>query len=101
MNLTFDRDGIKFYFKDEGSGVPFVYQHGLGADITQPFSFFTGGHRGIRLLSMDCRAHGQTRPLGPEEKIALSTFADDVVATPVAKSGTRLGVGRQRDIAEK
>lgn len=80
MNLTFDRDGIKFYFKDEGNGVPFVYQHGLGADITQPFSFFAGGHRGIRLLSMDCRAHGQTRPLGPEDKISISTFADDVVA---------------------
>ncbi len=80
MNLTFDRDGLKFYFKDEGNGVPFVYQHGLGADITQPFSFFAGGHRGMRLLSLDCRAHGQTRPLGPEEKISISTFADDVVA---------------------
>ncbi len=80
MNLTFDRDRLKFYFKDEGNGVPFVYQHGLGADITQPFSFFAGGHRGMRLLSLDCRAHGQTRPLGPEEKISISTFADDVVA---------------------
>lgn len=80
MNLTFDRDGLKFLFKDEGTGVPFVYQHGLGADSTQPFSFFTGGHRGIRLLAMDCRAHGQTRPLGAEDKINISALADDVVA---------------------
>ncbi|NUM54048.1 MAG: alpha/beta fold hydrolase [Candidatus Hydrogenedentes bacterium] len=80
MPLTFDRDSLKFHFRDEGTGVPFVYQHGLGADVSQPFSFFVGGHRGIRLISMDCRAHGQTRPLGPEDKLNIGALADDVVA---------------------
>lgn len=80
MLFPFDRDSIKFQFQEEGQGLPFVYQHGLGADVSQPFSFFVGGHRGIRLMSLDCRAHGHTRPVGPEEKISIATFADDVVA---------------------
>ena len=80
MLFPFDHDSIRFQFQEEGQGLPFVFQHGLGADVSQPFSFFTGGHRGIRLLSLDCRAHGQTRPVGPEEKISIASFADDVVA---------------------
>ena len=35
---------------------------------------------GIRLLGFDCRAHGQTHPLGPPEKISLQSFADDLLA---------------------
>ncbi|MBM3290834.1 MAG: alpha/beta fold hydrolase [Candidatus Hydrogenedentes bacterium] len=78
--MHFDRDGIRFHYRDEGAGIPFVYQHGLGADLSQPFSFFAGGHRDVRLMAMDCRGHGQTRPLGPEERIGIASFADDVVA---------------------
>lgn len=78
--MHFDRDGIRFHYRDEGDGVPFVYQHGLGGDLAQPWGFFEGGHDGIRLLSMDCRAHGDTRPVGPEDKIGIASFADDVVA---------------------
>ncbi len=36
--------------------------------------------RGIRLLTLDCRAHGATQPLGDESKLGFDTFADDVVA---------------------
>jgi pimeloyl-ACP methyl ester carboxylesterase len=35
---------------------------------------------GYRLLALDCRAHGNTRPLGDLEKIRLSNFADDLLA---------------------
>ena len=80
MLFPFDHDSIKFQFQEEGTGLPFVYQHGLGSDVSQPFSFFAGGHRGIRLISLDCRAHGHTRPVGPEEKISIASFADDVIA---------------------
>jgi len=93
MSLTFDRESIKFLFRDEGTGVPFVYQHGLGADVSQPFSFFVAGHSGLRLLSMDCRAHGQTRPLGPEDKIGIASFADDVVALMDFRKVERAVVG--------
>lgn len=35
---------------------------------------------GVRLLAFDCRAYGKTVPLGPEEKISIPSFADDLCA---------------------
>lgn len=91
--MHFDRDGIRFHYRDEGEGVPFVYQHGLGGDLAQPWGFFEDGHDGIRLLSMDCRAHGDTRPVGPEDKIGIASFADDVVACMDKRTIERAAVG--------
>ncbi|GMU92309.1 MAG: hypothetical protein AMXMBFR4_13670 [Candidatus Hydrogenedentota bacterium] len=76
----FEWDNIRFHYVDEGDGTPFVFQHGLGGDLSQPCGFFSEGHDGVRLISMDCRAHGETRPLGPLDKISMAAFADDVVA---------------------
>jgi pimeloyl-ACP methyl ester carboxylesterase len=76
---AFTYDGINFHYRDEGSGLPFFFQHGLGADLNQPFSLCQPPP-GIRLISFDARAHGQTRPVGPEEKISLSGSADDLLA---------------------
>jgi pimeloyl-ACP methyl ester carboxylesterase len=75
----FDDDGIRFHYRDEGAGVPFFFQHGLGADLTQPFSLCQPP-TGIRLIGFDTRAHGQTTPVGLEEKISFNTFADDLRA---------------------
>ena len=75
----FEHDKISFHYRDEGQGLPFFFQHGLGADITQPFDLFHPP-AGIRLIAFDCRAHGETRPVGDLEKIRLSTFADDLRA---------------------
>jgi pimeloyl-ACP methyl ester carboxylesterase len=78
---TFEHDGISFNYLDEGdpSGLPFLFQHGLGGDLNQPSSVFSLPE-GVRLLSMDCRGHGQTRPLGHPEKLSFDAFADDVAA---------------------
>ncbi len=76
---TFLHDEIHFHYRDTGSGVPFVFQHGLGADVSQTFDLFTPPP-GFRLLSFDCRAHGETRPVGDPEKISIDTFADDLRA---------------------
>ncbi len=76
---VFRRDGIDFYYQMEGSGIPFFFQHGLGADVAQPFGLFRPPG-GIRLIGFDCRAHGRTRPVGPPEKISLAAFADDLLA---------------------
>jgi pimeloyl-ACP methyl ester carboxylesterase len=73
----FTHDGIQFHYRDTGSGVPFVFQHGLGADTQQTFELFQPP-RGFRLLSFDCRGHGETRPLGPEEKISVAQSAEDL-----------------------
>ena len=76
---TFLHDEIHFHYRDTGSGVPFVFQHGLGADVSQTFGLFTPPP-GFRLLGFDCRAHGETRPVGDPEKISIDTFADDLRA---------------------
>ncbi len=79
VSRAFEHDGIKFNYQSAGSGVPFFFQHGLGADLTQPFGIFRPPP-GIQLLSMDCRAHGKTTPVGPEDKISLASFANDLLA---------------------
>jgi pimeloyl-ACP methyl ester carboxylesterase len=75
----FHHDELKFYFQETGSGVPFVFQHGLGGDVNQPFGLFRPPS-GFRLIAFDCRAHGQTVPVGDENKISILSFADDLAA---------------------
>ncbi len=79
ISRLFEHDGIKFHYQTAGSGVPFIFQHGLGADLTQLFGLFQPPP-GIQMISMDCRAHGQTTPVGPDDKISLASFADDLLA---------------------
>ncbi|HEX9370714.1 MAG TPA: alpha/beta hydrolase [Roseiflexaceae bacterium] len=75
----FRRDDLAFHYRDQGEGLPFVFQHGLGGDVNQPFGLFTPP-AGFRLLTLDCRGHGETRPLGDPDKLSYATFADDVCA---------------------
>jgi pimeloyl-ACP methyl ester carboxylesterase len=72
-------DGLDFHYRDHGQGIPFVFQHGLGGDVNQSFGLFTSSP-GYRLITLDCRGHGETRPLGDPDAISLATFADDVCA---------------------
>lgn len=78
---AFERGGLAFNYLDEGDplGRPFVFQHGLGGDVSQPAGVFPPPSR-VRLVSLDCRGHGETRPLGPAHKLSFSSFADDVAA---------------------
>lgn len=78
---VFEHDGLAFHYLDEGdrSGRPFVFQHGLGGDVSQPAGVFSPPE-GFRMVSLDCRGHGETYPLGDVEKLSFSYFADDVVA---------------------
>ena len=70
-------DGLSFNYSDTGSGTPFLFQHGLGADLTQPLSLVLPNPQ-FRLISFDFRAHGNTTPIGAIEKIGLAPFADDL-----------------------
>jgi pimeloyl-ACP methyl ester carboxylesterase len=79
VTATFNHGRLSFRYRDEGTGLPFVFQHGLGADGSQPFALFRPP-TGVRLLCLDCRAHGQTKPLGDESSLSLATFADDLAA---------------------
>src|SRR3954453_23307117 len=76
---TFAHDGLAFHYEDTGEGVPFIFQHGLGGDVNQPCGLFRPPE-GVRLLALDCRAHGETRPLGDPDQLRLATFADHLAA---------------------
>jgi pimeloyl-ACP methyl ester carboxylesterase len=75
----FEANGLTFHFADDNvDRLPFVFQHGLGADISQPMSFFAAD-RPFRLISMDCRGHGKTVPLGSRHFLRFDSFSDDIV----------------------
>jgi len=75
----FDFGGLKFHYREEGHGLPFVFQHGLGGDLEQPFGLYRPV-AGVRLIAFDMRAHGETRPLGDIDKLTIATMADDLIA---------------------
>jgi pimeloyl-ACP methyl ester carboxylesterase len=76
---VFERDGIIFHFREEGRGLPFLFQHGLGGDLSQPFAVYRAP-AGIRQLAFDFRAHGQTHPPGDPTSLTIATLADDLIA---------------------
>ena len=75
----FERDGVRFHFQDRGAGAPFVFQHGLGGDTRQILDLYTPPP-GVRLITLDSRAHGATAPLGDTTKLNFNAMADDLVA---------------------
>lgn len=75
----FHHDGIKFHYREAGEGIPFIFLHGLGADALQIYELIQPP-TGFRLISFDCRGHGETHPLGPEEKISVEQFSEDLRA---------------------
>jgi pimeloyl-ACP methyl ester carboxylesterase len=75
----FEHDGLNFHYRDKGSGTPFVFQHGLGGDVNQILGLFRPPP-GFRLVTFDCRAHGETQPVGDPEKISIAAFANDLRA---------------------
>jgi pimeloyl-ACP methyl ester carboxylesterase len=79
------REGLALAYADAGEGPPFVFQHGLGGDASQPAS---QAPMGYRLMTLECRGHGAS-PLGTEDALGFETFAGDVEALLDA-----LGLGR-------
>lgn len=76
---VFSYQGVQFHDREAGHGAPFVFQHGLGGDVNQPFDFFQPP-AGVRMLSLDCRAHGRTVGGSEPMMMAIDIFAADVVA---------------------
>ena len=101
----FEHDGITFHYRDVGQGVSFVFQHGLGGDVRQPAGLFVPP-RGVRLLCLDARAHGQTQPLGDPSALTFDAFGDDLVAwldhlrlARAVLGGVSLGAGVALNVA--
>jgi pimeloyl-ACP methyl ester carboxylesterase len=95
-----EANGITFHYADDNvDRLPFVFQHGLGADISQPMSFF-GEDRPFRLISMDCRGHGRTIPLGDPHFLRFNSLTDDLTnlldylnLSKVVMGGISMGAG--------
>jgi pimeloyl-ACP methyl ester carboxylesterase len=96
----FAANGITFHYADDNvDRQPFVFQHGLGADISQPMSFF-GEDRPFRLISMDCRGHGKTLPVGDPQFLKFNSLTDDITnlldylnLSKVVMGGISMGAG--------
>jgi len=71
-------DGCSLAYEDVGSGLPAIWQHGLGADRQQPAEVFPG-NAGIRRITLECRGHGESR-MGDPARLSIAQFATDVAA---------------------
>lgn len=98
-------DGIRFRYREEGAGLPFVFQHGLGSDADAPFTLFPPPPE-VKQICLECRAHGETSPVGEPGKISFDAFADDVISLldhleiPHAViGGTSMGAGVSLNLA--
>lgn len=66
---------IHFYRSGTG-GAPFVFQHGLAADLTQARKLFEGVNE-IDLLVLDCPGHGRSK-LSSKEEPSFQYYSDQV-----------------------
>jgi pimeloyl-ACP methyl ester carboxylesterase len=87
----FWRDDAKLRVFDEGSGVPVVFQHGLGGDAAQVAENFPDAP-GRRRLTLECRAQGGSQG-GSVRPFSLAMFAADTLAACDARGIGRFVVG--------
>lgn len=74
---SIDLNGELFHYGSVGEGLPFVFQHGMGADVAQPLS--AGANlAGWHMIAMDCRGHGQTEASLDPARISFAQFAEDM-----------------------
>ena len=83
---TFEHGGLTFHYLDQSSNaerrplVPFVIQHGIGGTVRQPSSLMVPLPGFVRLVALDSRGHGETRPTAQPDTLRFETYADDVIA---------------------
>lgn len=63
-------------FINKGEGLPFVYQHGLGGDLSQ-INLFTGLEN-IQLIGMDSSGHGLSQ-FYTDKQPSFNRYADDLI----------------------
>jgi pimeloyl-ACP methyl ester carboxylesterase len=75
----FHRDHLDFYFEEHGSGIPFIFSHGLSGNADQAMDL-VGTVPGFRLVLYDNRGHGKTREPGNAAGLNFQTMAADALA---------------------
>ena len=89
--FALQRSGVALRGRDEGTGLPVVFQHGLGGDEAQVAEVFPDGD-GYRRLTLECRGQGGS-PAGDPANYSIATFADDVLAFATQRGVERFVVG--------
>jgi pimeloyl-ACP methyl ester carboxylesterase len=74
----FVRDGVRLVYEDAGSGIPVLFQHGLGGDAAQVADVFPDAPP-ARRITLECRGQGGSS-FGPPGRLSIATFADDLEA---------------------
>ncbi|SDO68304.1 Pimeloyl-ACP methyl ester carboxylesterase [Rhodoferax sp. OV413] len=86
------RSGLPLAFFDAQQGrIPVVFQHGLCGSAQQTAEAFPDDAE-LRLLSLECRGHGQS-PTGPVEALSIAQFSDDVIALIESEKLERVVLG--------
>ena len=77
MRTIRTKDGTHIYYKDWGSGQPFVFSHGwpLSSDAFEDQMFYLAS-RGYRCIAHDRRGHGRSSQ--PWNGNDMDTYADDL-----------------------
>ena len=88
---TISRDGIALHGRDQGTGLPVVFQHGLGGNEAQVAEVFPDD-AGFRRLTLDCRGQGRS-PEGDPRALSIAAFAGDVLAFADQRGLRRFAVG--------
>jgi pimeloyl-ACP methyl ester carboxylesterase len=71
-------DGCCLAYEDVGSGLPTIWQHGLGADRQQPAEVFPRDVD-VRCITLECRGHGESE-MGDPARLSIAQFATDLTA---------------------
>lgn len=74
----FEHQGIRFYYRTTGKGIPFILLHGMGGDSKQSARLFRPPE-GIQMVYMDQRGNGYTEA-GPTKELRFDVMAEDVDA---------------------
>ena len=103
---VFLTDGVELSVARTGKGHPFVFQHGLCGDASQPAEVFPEGI-GRTCLTLECRGHGLSEG-GDLSLFSIAQFADDLASFiesldvgPVPVGGISMGAAIALRIAVK
>jgi pimeloyl-ACP methyl ester carboxylesterase len=72
-------DDMSFNFEEHGSGVPLIFSHGLGGNLTLMRELI-GPLEGVRVICYDNRGHGRTSAASDPSKLTFASMADDMAA---------------------